>query len=84
MSYLPIENYGLIGNLNLAALLGINATIDMIFLQVGIESIRSILNYPILRAGNTQITLWAIAQFVILQKYHSHNEICISAAVHWN
>ncbi len=38
----------------------------MILQQFELESIRSIFNYPILRAGNTQITLWTVAQFVIL------------------
>jgi small-conductance mechanosensitive channel len=38
----------------------------MILQQFELESIRSIINYPILRAGNTQITLGTVAQFVIL------------------
>jgi small-conductance mechanosensitive channel len=38
----------------------------MILQQFELESIRSILNYTILRAGNTQITLGTVAQFVIL------------------
>ncbi len=38
----------------------------MIIQQFVPESIRSILDYSILKAGTTQITLWTVAQFVIL------------------